>query len=71
LHQIDVFNDYLVIAGDTHDHSIIGSSPNTPTAIIALLSISLLDTNGYSYWQYGTSNGNYQKSNLIKYKEID
>ena len=33
--------------------------------------VSLLDTDGNSKWQYSTPDGHSEKSNSIKYKEID
>ena len=38
LHQMDVFNDYMAIVGDTYDRSLTGSSSGLP--YIALTSIS-------------------------------
>jgi hypothetical protein len=33
--------------------------------------VSLLDSDGNSYWQYSTPGGNSFNSKIIKYKEID
>ena len=33
--------------------------------------VSLLDTDGYSKWQYSTPEGNNTYSNMIKYLQID
>jgi hypothetical protein len=43
--QIDVFNDYLALAGDTTDNSLTGISSAIP--YLALTSIS---TGGKYYW---------------------
>ena len=45
LDDIDVYNDYLALAGTTYDNSLTGISDNIPT--LALASIS---TEGYYYW---------------------
>ena len=43
--QIDVFNDYLALAGDTTDNTLTGISSDIP--YLALTSIS---TGGKYYW---------------------
>jgi hypothetical protein len=43
--NIDVFNDYLALAGDTYDNSLTGSL--SPIPYLALTSIS---TAGKYYW---------------------
>ena len=45
LYHIDVFNDYLALAGDTYDNSLTGTLSNIP--YLALTSIS---TGGKYYW---------------------
>ena len=37
----------------------------------SLSTVTLLDTNGNSIWQYSTPDGDTEYSNIIKYKEID
>ena len=44
--QIDVFNDYLAMAGDTYDNSLTGISGRIP--FVALQSIS---SAGKYYWE--------------------
>ena len=44
--QIDVYNDYLAMAGYTSDNSLAGTTP-TPFSYVALQSIS---TGGKFYW---------------------
>jgi hypothetical protein len=45
LHQIDILNDFLALAGDTYDSSLTGISSGIP--YLALTSIS---TGGKYYW---------------------
>jgi hypothetical protein len=45
--HIDIFNDYLVLAGDTYDSSLMGTSTSFGIPYLALTSIS---TGGKYYW---------------------
>ena len=45
--QIDVYNDYLALAGDTFDNSLTG----IPTSLrIPYLALSSISTSGKYYW---------------------
>ena len=47
LYHIDVYNDYLALAGDTYDNSITGITTTSSIPYLALTSIS---TGGKYYW---------------------
>ena len=48
LNDIDVFNDYLAIAGDIYDSTLAGISLGTKG--IPYLALSSISTEGYYYW---------------------
>jgi hypothetical protein len=43
--HIDIFNDYLALAGDTYDSSLTGTSSAIP-----FLALSSISTGGKYYW---------------------
>ncbi len=45
--HIDIFNDYLALAGDTYDSVLLGTSTSSGIPYLALISIS---TGGKYYW---------------------
>jgi hypothetical protein len=47
LNHIDVFNDYLALAGSTYDKTLTGI---IPTSIIPYLALTSISTGGKYYW---------------------
>jgi hypothetical protein len=50
LYHIDVFNDYLALAGQTSDNSLTGT-----TSWIPYLALASISTGGKYYWAKGLS----------------
>jgi hypothetical protein len=62
LYQIDVFNDYLAMAGSTSDNSLTGTSINIP--YVALQSISV---GGKIYWAKAFSSKAWQSMTGVQF----
>jgi hypothetical protein len=50
LKQIDAFNDYLAIAGETHDHINGLTGITTTTSAIPCLALASISGGGKYYW---------------------
>ncbi len=57
--QLDVFNDYMAIAGNTVDSSLVGFSITGYVPFLALLSVS---KGGFYHWAKALTNAKSQNS---------
>jgi hypothetical protein len=59
--HIDIFNDYLVLAGDTYDSSLMGTSLSAFTFVgIPYLALTSISTGGKYYWAKAWTSKSYE-----------